>query len=122
MNDIAKTVERYLEIWNEPDPAVRAARIDEVWTAEATYTDPLASVRGHEAINGMIGGVQQQFPGLALTLAGDVDAHHDVARFSWELVPAGATEPLVIGFDVATVGPDGRLTAVYGFLDKVPAA
>jgi hypothetical protein len=44
-----------------------------------------------------------------------------LARFSWELAPSEATEPLVIGFDVAVLAEDGRLQVVHGFLDKVPA-
>jgi hypothetical protein len=67
----------------------------------------------------VIAGAQAQFPGLVFRLAGLVDAHHRQARFSWGLGPAGE-EPLVVGFDVAVAGPDGRLTSVLGFLDKVP--
>jgi hypothetical protein len=48
-----------------------------------------------------------------------VDSHHRQARFTWGLGPA-EVEPLVIGFDVAVAGEDGRLTSVLGFLDKVP--
>jgi hypothetical protein len=29
-------------------------------------------------------------------------------------------EPVVVGFDVAVAGDDGRLATVLGFLDKVP--
>jgi hypothetical protein len=54
-------------------------------------------------------------------LAGPVDAHHDQLRFSWELGPAGQEAPIV-GFDVAIVDDDGRITTVLGFLDRVPAA
>jgi hypothetical protein len=50
-----------------------------------------------------------------------VDANHNQARFTWHLGPAGG-EPVVIGFDVVVLAPDGRLAAVHGFLDQVPAA
>jgi hypothetical protein len=82
----------------------------------------LAVVEGHEAIAAMIIGVREQFPGLVFKLLGDIDAHHNVARFGWELVPEGGGESLVVGFDVAVVADDGRLRHVYGFLDKVPTA
>ncbi|MGA8460309.1 MAG: nuclear transport factor 2 family protein, partial [Streptosporangiaceae bacterium] len=61
-----------------------------------------------------------QFPGLVLRLGGPVDGHHNLARFSWHLGPAGG-EPIVIGFDVAVLAGD-RIESVHGFLDKVPAA
>ncbi len=62
------------------------------------------------------------FPGHVFEFAGKVDAHHDVVRFGWELVPEGGGEATVVGFDVAVVAEDGRLRSVYGFLDKVPVA
>lgn len=120
MSDLTKTAERYLEIWNEADPQVRLEKIREVWTEDATYIDPMASVSGHEGINALIGAARDQFPGMVFSLLDTVDAHHDVARFRWGLAPEGASEPLAIGFDVAKAGADGRLEAVYGFLDKLP--
>ncbi|GAB3354182.1 nuclear transport factor 2 family protein [Micromonospora halotolerans] len=112
-------IEKYLTAWNTTDPAARRALIDEVWTADGTYTDPLAAVAGRDQIDALIAGVQQQFPGLEFRLAGPVDAHHDLARFTWHLGPRGA-EPIVVGFDVAVVA-GGRITTVHGFLDRVPA-
>jgi hypothetical protein len=119
MSDIHHLVERYLAVWNETDPAARRRRIDELFAADARYTDPLAEVTGRAAFDAAVGTVQARFPGLVFTL-GPVDTHHRLARFSWQLGPAGG-EPLVIGFDVAVVGADGLIHQVLGFLDKVPA-
>ena len=113
-------IEQYLAGWNETDPAKRRELVDAVWAADGGYTDPLADVRGREAINGLIGAVQQQFPGFVFTLGGAVDAHHDQVRFTWHLGPEGAAEPVVTGFDVAVLDGAGRIGRVYGFLDKVP--
>jgi SnoaL-like domain len=112
-------IERYLAAWNETDAVKRRELVDAVWAPDGSYTDPLADVHGREAIDQLIGAVQQQFPGFVFTLGGAVDAHHDQARFSWHLGPEGAAEPVVIGFDVAVVEQD-RIGSVYGFLDKVP--
>ena len=57
-------VEKYLAAWNETDPAKRRALVDEVWAEDGSYTDPLADVRGRAEIDGLIGAVQQQFPGF----------------------------------------------------------
>ena len=113
-------VEKYLAAWNETDPAKRRALVDEVWAEDGSYTDPLADVRGRAEIDGLIGAVQQQFPGFVFTLGGTVDAHHDQARFTWHLGPAGAAEAPVVGFDVAVLDGAGQIGSVYGFLDKVP--
>ena len=117
MNEI---VERYLAAWNETDAAKRRSLVDGLWAADASYTDPLADAHGRAEIDGLIGAVQQQFPGFVFTPGGTVDAHHDQVRFTWHLGPAGAAEPVVIGFDVAVLDGDGQIRSVYGFLDKVP--
>ena len=118
MQDI---IQRYLDCWNETGAEARRKLIEQVWAPDATYTDPMAEVAGRAAIDATIAAVQAQFPGFVFTLAGPVDAHHGQARFTWNLAPAGA-EPVVVGSDVALAGPDGRITAVYGFLDQVPEA
>jgi SnoaL-like domain len=115
-------IERYLAGWNETDAVKRRELVDAVWAPDGSYTDPLADVRGREAIDQLIGAVQQQFPGFVFTLGGTVDTHHDQARFTWHLGPEGAAEPVVIGFDVAVLDDAGRLGSVRGFLDKVPTA
>ncbi|WP_329181121.1 nuclear transport factor 2 family protein [Streptomyces sp. NBC_01477] len=120
MSDIQQLVEQYIAVWNETDPAARRQGIDAVFAADARYTDPLADVTGRDALDAVIAAVQAQFAGLVFTL-GPVDAHHDIARFTWELGPAGG-ESLVVGFDVVTTGADGLVQHVLGFLDKVPAA
>jgi len=113
-------VARYMETWNETDPAARRKAIDELWAADGTYTDPIAVAEGRDAIDATIAAVQGQFSGLVFTLAGDVDAHHDIARFTWNLGPAGGEE-IVVGFDVLVLNDEGRIAKVHGFLDKVPA-
>jgi hypothetical protein len=113
---VSDLVARYLETWNETDQANRRKAIDELWAQDGVYTDPIAAAEGRDQIDAMIAAVQGQFPGLSFTLAGPVDAHHDVARFTWSL-----GDELVIGFDVLVLDADGRISKVHGFLDKVPA-
>ncbi len=73
MQEIA---ERYIASWNETDPQRRRELIGELWAEDASCTDPLTEARGQNEISEMIGAVQGQFPGLAFSLAGPVDAHH----------------------------------------------
>jgi SnoaL-like protein len=114
-------IKRYLDAWNETDASVRRELVASLWSADGSYTDPLADVRGPDAIAGLIGAAQQQFAGLVFTLGGPVDANHNQARFTWHLGPAGG-EPVVIGFDVVVLDSAGQIASVHGFLDKVPAA
>ena len=118
MTDVVQIVDSYVAIWNEPDAAARLALIAEVWTEDASYTDPLADVSGHDGLNGLVDAAQAQFPGFAFRRLGEVDAHHEYIRFSWEAGPVNR-EPVVAGTDVAHI-KDGRLHRVVGFLDLVP--
>ncbi|MFF9814787.1 nuclear transport factor 2 family protein [Streptomyces sp. NPDC014006] len=113
-------VARYFEAWNAPDAEARAKAVAAAWTTDGSYTDPLADVRGHDAIAALIAGAREQFPGFAFRLTGAVDGHHDTARFSWELVAEGDGSAPVAGSDVVTLDGEGRIRAVLGFLDRVP--
>lgn len=121
MKDFTELAELYIATWNESDPAVRRRKVDELYSEDARYIDPLTAAHGRAAIDATITAVQGQFPGFTFRLVGPVDAHHDQARFRWELGPDGAHAPIV-GFDVAERDTQGRPRVVLGFLDKVPAA
>lgn len=116
--DTTQLAESYIEIWNETDTAARKALIADTWTADASYTDPLADVTGHDAIDGLVAAVQAQFPGFVFRRLGEVDTHHAFLRFSWEAGPADGAA-VVAGTDVALIS-NGRLRRVVGFLDLVP--
>ncbi|MFI6807887.1 nuclear transport factor 2 family protein [Streptomyces luteogriseus] len=114
-------VARYFEAWNAEDPAARAKAVAAAWTEDGGYTDPLADVSGHEGIAAVIAAAGEQFPGFEFRLTGVVDGHHDIARFSWELVSTADGSAPVAGSDVITLDGQGRIRAVLGFLDRVPA-
>jgi hypothetical protein len=114
-------VARYFEAWNAGEPEELAKAVAAAWTPNGSYTDPLADVTGHEGIAAVITAAHEQFPGFVFRPAGPVDGHHDTARFSWELVNETDGSAPVAGFDVVTLDEDGRIRAVLGFLDRVPA-
>jgi hypothetical protein len=120
MTNFDDMAQRYIDTWNETDPRARRAAVDQLYTEDARYVDPMAAAEGREAIASMIGAVQDQFPDFRFRLAGAVDGHHNQARFGWELGPEGSPAPIV-GFDVAVSDDSGRIQTVLGFLDKVPA-
>ncbi|MBO1333653.1 nuclear transport factor 2 family protein [Streptomyces sp. VRA16 Mangrove soil] len=121
-NDIhTAAVARYFEAWNARTPEERAKAVAAAWTEDGSYTDPLAEAAGHDGVAAVIGGAHEQFPGFFFRPLGDVDGHHRVARFGWELVSEADGSAPVAGFDVIELADDGRIRAVHGFLDRVPA-
>lgn len=121
MSDLTQLAEQYIAMWNETDPLARRALIDQIWSSGGRYIDPMAEVAGRDQIDTLVAAAQAQFAGMKFRLGSAVDAHHDQARFTWELGPNGA-DAVVVGFDVVQRDADGRLALVLGFLDKVPSA
>lgn len=117
---VAEMIDLYLSAWNETDPAARKTLITKLWADDGVYTDPLASVTGVDAIDQVIAGAQAQFAGMRFARGEVVEAHHNIARFTWELIPPAGGEAVVVGFDVAAVNADNKITSVYGFIDKMP--
>jgi hypothetical protein len=109
MRDFPEIVRNYLAVWNETDPTQRAKLIRQVFAPDATYTDPLADVSGHDALSGLVEAVQGQFKGMVFSTGDPVEAHHNIGRFTWHLGQGGAAEPPVIGFDVITVDDEGKI-------------
>ncbi|WP_371502388.1 nuclear transport factor 2 family protein [Kitasatospora sp. NBC_00374] len=117
-----EAVRRYFTAWNAEHTDDLAKAVAEAFTEDAGYTDPLAAVQGHEALVALISATHRQFPGFEFRQTGTSDAHHDLVRFTWELVSRTDGSAPVAGFDVVTLAPDGRVRAVSGFLDRVPGA
>jgi SnoaL-like protein len=111
--------ERYLACFNATDPEARARLITDAWSPDLTYVDPLAEINGAEDLASTIGAMQERFPGWVLAPVGEVDAHHNVARFRWGFGPVDE-EPVVVGFDIVTTDSAGKIASAVGFLDKVP--
>ncbi len=119
MTDPRHIAERYIALWNEPDPAVRRQLLAEGWTAAASYVDPMMAGHGPDEISGLIGAVQAQFPSFSFRLTGKPDGHGQNYRFSWSLGPGDFVDAPFEGTDFVRV-EDGRIAAVTGFLDRVP--
>ncbi|MFJ2675957.1 nuclear transport factor 2 family protein [Streptomyces sp. NPDC087525] len=122
VNRYETAVTRYFDAWNATSADERAEAVALAWAEDGSYTDPLADVAGHEALAAVIAGARARFPGHVFTPAGPVDGHHDTARFSWELISAADGSAPVAGSDVITLGEDGRIVSVRGFLDRIPAS
>ena len=120
METTLNTVDTYLAAWNETDPAARARLVEEAWTPDATYLDPMLEAQGHAGIAEMAGTIQAAYPGHVFRRTTQVDGHHDLVRFGWELVAPDGTLT-VAGIDVAELAEDGRLQHVRAFFGDLTA-
>jgi hypothetical protein len=119
MDDATTTVDTYLAMWNEADPAKRAALIERAWSGDGRYLDPVLEAEGHAALSDMVATVQDRFPGHRFERLSGVDRHHDHVRFAWALAgPDGSVA--VAGLDVGELDADGRLARITGFFGDLP--
>jgi SnoaL-like domain len=120
MSDVITTVDTYLAMWNETDPARRAVHIAQAWTEDGSYLDPVLEAEGHTALSEMVAQVHERFPGNRFRRLSGIDQHHDQLRFAWQLAaPDGAVT--VAGVDIGVLAPDGRLQSITGFFGELPA-
>jgi glycine/D-amino acid oxidase-like deaminating enzyme len=120
MSDITETISTYFDLINETDAARRAELVQNVWTPDGQWVDPPLEAQGQAAIADMVGTIFEHYPAHTFRRTSGVDAHHDVVRFSWELVgPDGSVA--FAGLDVGELAEDGRLRRITGFIGDLPA-
>lgn len=114
MSDLNTTIDTHLQAYAEPDDVRRAAMVGDVWATDGALVDPPFAGAGHDEIAGMGAMLLQQFPGHTFRRTSAVDAHHQFARYGWDLIaPDGSV--VLQGTDVVEIDDAGKLKAIVGF-------
>jgi hypothetical protein len=108
-------IDRYCQVWTEPDADQRKKLLVSVWADDATYIDPSVHAANAVELLAHIAKVQERRPGAKVLRTSAVDVHHGVARFAWHVVEASGNR-LPEGLDIAFFTPDGaRIQRIIGF-------
>src|SRR5579863_8168667 len=107
-----------LGVFNERDGAKRVFMIAKLWDAKAIFIDPEGRWVGHQAINDAAEQLQHRFPDFAFSELADPDVNSGVGRLPWGFGPP-AEPRKITGIDVMVTSDDGRISALYTFLDAV---
>jgi hypothetical protein len=119
--DLASTVDTHLAGYCEPDPDHRLELLQAAWAPTGRLIDPPFDGTGPGGVAEMVDAVLGHYPAHTFRRTTVVDAHHDRARYGWELVAPDGTVA-VAGTDVVTVDADGRIVEIVGFFgDLAPA-
>lgn len=119
--DVTELIDRYCDVWNEPDSTLRAALLAVVWAPGATYTDPSVHAASADELLAHIANVRARRPGARVLRSSAVDAHHGLARFTWHVVQADGVA-LPDGLDIAFLTADGlRIERIIGFFGPLGA-
>jgi uncharacterized protein len=120
LNGSAELAERYMAVWNEPDPQARRSAVAQIWSEDARCCTPAADYVGLEAIDGRVAAAHDKWVGqggFVFRPRGAVDEHHGGMRVRWDMVPSAGGEPVSSGVQFLLLGDDGRVRYDYQFID-----
>ena len=125
MTDIREFVDRYVNIWNEPDAERRRHIIRELWQEDARHLARTIEAVGHDGIEMRVRTAYEKWvkeKGNIFRLRDGVDSHHETIKLRWEMLPAQdrnkpGGEVISIGFDFLVLGGDGRIRTGYQFIE-----
>ena len=120
MPNISTLLTRNLnDVFGENDPARRRKTIDEIFTEDAVFYDPMGGVfRGRDEIDGIAGKLRTMHPDFQYQPIGKPEEVGNGGRVRWTEGRPGE-KPEVGGTDFI-VARDGRIAAIYLFFDKLP--
>jgi hypothetical protein len=118
-NSISTLLTRNLnDVFGENDPVRRRKAIDELFTEDAVFYDPMGGAfRGRDEIDGIAGKLRAIHPDFQYQPIGAPEVVGNGGRVRWTEGRPGAT-PEVAGTDFI-VTRDGRIAAIYLFFDKL---
>jgi hypothetical protein len=118
-NRIHELLHRNLqEVFGEGDAARRRAAINELYTEDCVLEVPLGAFIGRDALDKFAGDLRATHPQFHYTPLSEPQALHNAGRLAWGSGPHGEA-PEYTGLDVIVVR-DGRIAALYVFLDSRP--
>jgi hypothetical protein len=129
--------ERYLALWNEPDPERRRAIVRALWTEDGSqvlqppqelrdqaatlgFSNSVLEARGHAALEQRVAIAYERFVGpgdAAFRPRGTPVQLGDAVKFEWEYAPLDGSAPLGGGTEFVLLTADGRIRTDYQFID-----
>lgn len=130
--------EKYVSLWNEPDPQHRRQLIRELWTEDGSqvleppqeiiaaanaigFRSPRLESRGHDQLEERVRTAYDEFVGSGqyrFRQRHNVSRLDDILKFGWEMVSADNDEVVAIGLEVVMLALDGRIRTDYQFIEQ----
>jgi hypothetical protein len=107
------------EVFGEGDAARRRAAIEDLYTEDCVLYVPPGLFVGRQALDKFAGDLRATHPQFVYSPYGEPQALHNAGRLAWGSGLRGEA-PDYTGLDVIIVR-DGRIAALYVFLDSVPS-
>jgi hypothetical protein len=137
MNTTTDLIERYVALWNDPDPEARHRAVQDLWTDNGCqvltppkevvdtaraigFPSPTFEVRGHDELNFRVDRAHEEFvaPGQFVFRARPGGQRvRDVVLFGWDMVTTADEEKVGGGSEVLVLDAAGRIVTDYQFVD-----
>ena len=118
-------VERYVSMWHEPDPERRRSIVSALWADDAENFTSTLAVRGIDQVVERVARAHERWVvigGFVFRSAGDIDSHHHLIKFFWEMLPKAGGPVVGRGLDIFVLREDGRIRSLYQFSEQPAAA
>jgi len=116
---VDSTVQAYCASWGAQSATQRARLLASVWADAATYSDGTPrTLAGVEALTTAMEEFQKRRPGARFRCS-KAQIHHNVFRFTWQMVDANEKVQLT-GMDFGEVDPSGHILRLVGFFGPPP--
>ena len=112
--DIQSLAERYVAVWNEPDPSVRREAIAELWAPDGAHYVRTIEARGYDALEARVTASWEKnvATGENRFRGKPAQSVHDVVTFDWEMISSGGAVE-AIGREFLVVDERGRILTDY---------
>lgn len=136
MKNLTELADRYVAVWNEPDPERRRAMIRELWdddaihrlqppvdikeSAAAVGMTATLEIRGHEALERRISTSYDRFvaPGVfVFRRRSTPERIQDLVKLNWEMVRTETAEVKAVGLELLFLDRHDRIVTDYQFIE-----
>jgi hypothetical protein len=118
-------ITRYVAMWHEPDPRRRRAIVQGLFAEDAEDYTTQTAARGLDEINARVTRAYEEWvaaKSYVFQPTGNTDAHHHLVKFFWQMLPRSGGPIVSVGLDIFVLREDGRIRALYQFIEPTPAA
>jgi SnoaL-like domain len=106
-----------LDVFNEPDPARRAAVIAETYTDDVVWHEPDRIIRGRQALGLRAEELRAENPDWVFRPAGPASELDDIGHLGFQYGPADQ-QPMASGMDIART-KDGVIIELYTIVTEI---
>ncbi|HXQ59744.1 MAG TPA: hypothetical protein VN799_06585 [Acidimicrobiales bacterium] len=118
-NALDDFVERYVDLWNEPDRGVRRQRVEDLWAPGGSNATPSLEAVGFDQIEARVASSYANYVGTGVhrfRLARPAAAHHGAVVVPWEMVVVDGGTVASVGFEFLMLDGTPKIVSDHQFL------